>query len=103
MTPEALAVLQKAVSYMESHGISYMVFGGQAAARYGLSRPTTDVDISVDIESEHIEVLRMMLRTLGWSVLLEKIKSTIAGAPILWAEDPESGVRIDFHTRGACT
>lgn len=56
-SPPDLSLFLEVLQKLEAIGAPYMVIGGFAAAIYGISRATRDIDIVVDLTEEHIQAL----------------------------------------------
>ncbi len=59
--PEALAVALRVITSLEKLGIEYHLGGSFASSIHGVPRQTQNVDLVVDLRSEHVEPLEREL------------------------------------------
>jgi len=86
--------LIKIVDLFDSHGVEYIVVGGQAAVLYGSPIPTYDVDLSYKRTTENLQRLARAL---------QDIRPTLRGAPpdlpfLLDAQSLALGSNFTFDT-----
>ena len=93
--------MQALAACLESRGIRYAIFGAQAARRYGLSRPTPDIDVLLGLEPSERLVLRALLDDLGWHVRWWRLtllnpRTHQGRVPGVLVYDPVNGVKVDI-------
>src|SRR5688572_29912132 len=86
--------LERAARLMRSHGVEFVVIGGQAEYLFGSPRVTYDVDLCYRRSNENLERLASALREL---------KPTLRGAPpdlpiVLDAKALSLGANYTFDT-----
>ena len=77
-------------------GIPYMVIGGQAVLVYGEPRLTRDVDLTLGIGPDELGRVLEVCREAGLAVLVEDPDGFARETMVLPAQEPESGIRVDF-------
>lgn len=80
---------------LEERQIPYMLIGGQAVLLYGEPRLTQDVDVTLGIDTDRLDVVLDMIQQLGWSVLVEDVHAFVKKTLVLPCQN-EAGIRIDF-------
>lgn len=88
-----LARLDRALT---GSGIPYMVVGGQAVLVYGEPRLTRDIDLTLGIGPEEFGRVLGVCRKTGLSPLVENPDSFVPETMVLPAQEPETGIRVDF-------
>jgi len=96
-----LSLMESLATWLEPRGIPYAIFGAQAARRYGVLRPTPDVDLLLGLQPSQRPILRAMLDDLGWHarwwrLTLLNPHRRRGRVPGVLARDPASGVKIDI-------
>jgi len=81
---------------LDRGSIPYMVIGGQAAVLYGEPRFTRDIDLTLGVGVEAVEKIAGIIKKLGFRILAKDYKAFVQKTMVLPAEDPKSGMRIDF-------
>lgn len=95
-------LLQKIAAVLEKTKIPYIVTGGAAVVTWGKPRFTADIDISVELQSEHIDPLVRELRsTLGSTAYIDEqmIRKEWSRRGEFNVIHPESGLKVDFFVR----
>ena len=60
---------------LESAGIPYMIIGGQAVLLHGEPRLTRDIDITLGVNIDRLEILIDMTRRLSLKLLPEDVSA----------------------------
>ncbi len=81
---------------LESAGIPYMIIGGQAVLLHGEPRLTRDIDITLGVNIDRLEILIDMTRRLSLKLLPEDVSAFVQKTMVLPAIEEESGIRVDF-------
>ncbi len=81
---------------LESHGIPYMLIGGQAVLLYGEPRLTRDIDITLGIGPERLREILDLVTVWGWQVPLDSPADFVQKTMVLPCLEPNSGIRVDF-------
>lgn len=76
--------------------IPYMVIGGQAVLIYGRPRLTRDIDITLGIDVNDFAIVERVCKKLKLKMLPEKPEDFAKETRMLPAEEPKSGIRVDF-------
>jgi hypothetical protein len=77
-------------------GIPYMIIGGQAVLVYGEPRLTRDIDITLGVNTEHLDTVLAALRELSLNPIPKDIESFVQQTMVLPALDEKTGIRVDF-------
>jgi hypothetical protein len=92
--------LQPLVEALEHLGIAYQVGGSVASSAHGVARSTNDVDLVVDMQSEHVAPLCKALGKAYYAppeLLLEAIEHNSCANVLHLA----SGFKVDLFMKGA--
>ncbi|OGQ40171.1 MAG: hypothetical protein A3A85_06325 [Deltaproteobacteria bacterium RIFCSPLOWO2_01_FULL_42_9] len=76
--------------------IPYMIIGGQAVLLYGEPRLTRDIDITLGVNTNHLNQLLTILQKIALKPIPEDIESFVKQTMVLPALDETTGIRIDF-------
>lgn len=93
MFEELIAQLGKALSI---RCIPYMIIGGQAVLLYGEPRMTRDIDITLGVDVDHLDVLLEISKELNLNPLPEDVYMFVNRTMVLPTMDEKSGIRVDF-------
>jgi len=88
-------LLEKRAVVLDKKGIPYMVIGGQAVLVYGEPRLTRDIDITLGVSAEQVNVLQDIVSKAGLRPLVDPEVFT-PKTMVLPCHDPETGIRVDF-------
>ena len=88
--------LARIAGALESAGIPYMIIGGQAVLLHGEPRLTRDIDITLGINIDRLEILLDMTRRLSLKLLPEDVLAFVQKTMVLPAIEEETGIRVDF-------
>lgn len=89
-------ILSRIASSLEKHCIPYMIIGGQAVLLYGEPRLTRDIDVTLGVNTDHLDQLLAIVQELLLKPVLEKVESFVQQTMVLPALDEATGVRVDF-------
>jgi len=81
---------------LSRHNLPYMIIGGQAVLLYGEPRLTRDIDITLGVDSGHLDELLTIVQELSLKPLPEDIEFFVKQTMVLPVVDEESGMRVDF-------
>ena len=88
--------LARIAGALESAGIPYMIIGGQAVLLHGEPRLTRDIDITLGVNIDRLEILLDMTRRLSLKILPEDVSVFVQKTMVLPALEEETGIRLDF-------
>jgi predicted nucleotidyltransferase len=88
-----IAQLARALDAAE---IPFMLIGGQAVLLHGEARLTQDIDITLGIAPERLQDILRICEQEDLVPLPEDIHGFVAETFVLPANDPTTGVRVDF-------
>ena len=89
-------LLVKIASELDKAGIDYMVIGGQAVLVYGEPRLTKDIDITLGISPQKMNMILDVIDNIGLDILVPDIESFVKKERIIPAMDRQTGVQVDF-------
>lgn len=93
MFEEILASLSRV---LQKHSIPYMVIGGQAVLLYGEPRVTRDIDITLGVDTDHLDELLEVARELSLRTLPGEVREFVHQTMVLPCLHEDSGIRVDF-------
>lgn len=73
-----------------------MVIGGQAVLLYGEPRLTRDIDITLGVDSDHLDELLEIARDLMLQVLPDEVRKFVLQTMVLPCLHEATGIRVDF-------
>ena len=89
-------LLKKFADRLDRNQIPYMIIGGQAVLLYGTPRLTRDIDITVGVDADQVDLMVTTCRELGLKILPENPDEFARQTNVLPAEHTQSGIRVDF-------
>jgi predicted nucleotidyltransferase len=89
-------LIVKIARSLDAEKIPYMIIGGQAVLIYGRPRLTRDIDITLGIDADNFELVERVCKKLRLKILPEKPDDFAKETRVLPAEEPKSGIRVDF-------
>jgi len=89
-------LLRNLAMSLRRQGIPYMIIGGQALLLYGEPRFTRDIHVTLGVGLEGLGKVKGVVEQLGLRVAVEEEDEFIKRTMVLPAEEPTSGVRVDF-------
>jgi predicted nucleotidyltransferase len=88
-------VLEKIALALDEGRIRYMIIGGQAVLLHGEPRLTRDIDITLGVTVEKLDVVLKLAKGIGLKPLVDPETFT-RKTMVLPCEDPQTGIRVDF-------
>lgn len=88
-------ILQKVARQFAKDNIPYMVMGGQAVLIYGELRLTRDIDVTLGMSIDKLDMALKTINQLGFKALVENVSQFVRETMVLPVIDENSGVRID--------
>ena len=73
-----------------------MIIGGQAVLLYGEPRLTRDIDVTLGVNTDHLEDVLHVIQELSLKPIPEDIKSFVNETMVLPALEGTAGIRVDF-------
>lgn len=89
-------ILSKIGSCLQRHNLPYMIIGGQAVLLYGEPRLTKDIDITLGVNTDHLDAVAGIVAELGLKPIPENMVQFVKQTMVLPALDESSGIRVDF-------
>lgn len=89
-------LITRIAQYLDQDEIPYMIIGGQAVLLYGTPRLTRDIDITLGIDTDKLQLIQGICRKSGLKILTENPEDFARETKVLPAEEPESRIRVDF-------
>lgn len=87
--------LLKITELLKQNAILYMVIGGYAVVYHGESRFTEDIDITLGVDTDHLDILLTILKD-EFSVRVESPVDFVEKTNVLPVRDNQNSVRIDL-------
>lgn len=91
----AAELLGRIAQSLDSHGIPYMIVGGQAVLVYGEPRLTKDIDVTLGVGPDRLGDLLPIITALGLRPLVDPETFT-RQTLVLPCEEDDTGHRVDF-------
>jgi predicted nucleotidyltransferase len=88
-------LLKKVAISLDASGIPYMIIGGQAVLLHGEPRLTRDIDITLGITTEKLDVVLNLIGNVGLKPLVDPDDFTLQ-TMVLPCQHLESPIRVDF-------
>src|SRR3990170_2910964 len=89
-------ILSRIGECLKRHNLPYMIIGGQAVLLYGEPRLTRDIDITLGVDTNHLNQLLAILQKIPLKPIPEDIESFVKQTMVLPALDETTGIRVDF-------
>ena len=89
-------LLTKVISFLEQHGLEYMVTGSVVSSLQGEPRATHDVDIVVNIKNTAISILTKAFPAPNYYLSEDAIKDAIKRKSMFNLLDATGGDKVDF-------
>ena len=89
-------ILSRIASSFEKHRIPYMIIGGQAVLLYGEPRLTRDIDVTLGVNTDHLDQLLAIVQELFLKPVPENVRSFVEQTMVMPALDEATGIRVDF-------
>ena len=86
----------KIANFLSDLSIPYMIIGGQAVLLYGEPRLTRDIDITLGIDIDKLELILKNLLLYNLKPLPENPSEFVNKTYVLPAEDSDLNIRVDF-------
>jgi len=84
-----------ALALRQNH-VPYIIIGGQAVLKYGIPRFTQDIDITLGIGIDKFFIMKKIIESLHFSILVPNPEEFIKETMVLPVKDRDTGIRIDF-------
>ncbi len=91
-----LKLIKKIAIKLEKKSIPYMIIGGQAVLLYGEPRLTKDIDITLGIGADKLEIIIELAKSLKLSILVKDPETFVQKTMVLPVLDEKSGIRADL-------
>ena len=89
-------ILARLGAVLNKSNLPYMIIGGQAVLLYGEPRLTRDVDITLGVGIDSLDVLLKTIKKIPLKVIPEEISAFVKQTMVLPAIDEPTGIRVDF-------
>jgi len=89
-------LLSRVGECLSRHNFPYMIIGGQALLIYGEPRLTKDIDITLGLNTDHLQKLLAIAGEISLKPLPENIETFVNKTMVLPCIDESSGIRVDF-------
>jgi predicted nucleotidyltransferase len=87
-------LIKRIATELSRRDVPYMIIGGQAVLHYGEPRLTKDIDITLGLGLEKLDLIKDVARALGMGIEAED--AFIRDTMVLPAADKKAGIRVDF-------
>ncbi len=89
-------ILCEIAQALQDQQIDYMIIGGQAALKYGVTRFTQDIDVTLGVGVEHYQQIEKMLSAKNYIIRIGDPESFVKRTMVLPVQDKKTGINIDF-------
>ncbi len=90
------AVLASVARAFKAASVPYMVIGGQAVLLHGEPRLTKDIDITLGVDIDSLELIKQAAVSAGLKILPEDEQSFVRDTHVLPTVEPGTGIRVDL-------
>jgi predicted nucleotidyltransferase len=88
-------LLKKIAVGLNEQNIPYMIIGGQAVLLYGEPRLTRDIDITLGLSTENLDLILSIASKIGLTPLVDP-QSFVQETMVLPCQDNDTTIRVDF-------
>lgn len=89
-------LLSRIGANLNKRSLPYMIIGGQAVLLHGEPRLTRDIDITLGVNTDHLDELLSLVQELSLKSIPNDIESFVRQTMVLPALDETTGIRVDF-------
>jgi hypothetical protein len=89
-------ILSRIGRVFHSHGLPYMIIGGQAVLIYREPRLTRDIDITLGVNIDRLDELLMVAQELALTPIPGNIHTFVEETMVFPAIEETTGIRVDF-------
>jgi len=90
------AILAAVARSLEAASLPYMVIGGQALLVHGEPRLTKDIDITLGVDIDSLELVKEAALSAGLKILPEDDQAFVRDTHVLPTIEPSTGIRVDL-------
>ena len=94
--PDVQSLIAGLARALRVRDIGFMLIGGQAVLLHGAPRLTDDIDLTLGIGPDQVEIVHDVVRTLGLIPLAPDPTRFVQETFVYPARDPDTGFRVDF-------
>lgn len=94
--PDFQGLIARVSRSLEEREIPFMLIGGQAVLLHGEPRLTQDVDVTLGVSPDRVQEILEIVEAARLVVLPEEPAAFARETFVLPAEEPETGLRVDF-------
>ena len=89
-------LLEQIAGELSAQKIPYMIIGGQAVLLYGEPRLTKDIDVTLGIGSEGLDLVMQSVENVKFNILVPEPEDFVRETMVLPTIHEKSGIRVDF-------
>ena len=89
-------LITKIARHLDKENIPYMLIGGQAVLLYGMVRLTEDIDITLGVDTDKLNLMKKLLKEIKLVIPKNIDDAFIKKTNVLVGIDKATGIRIDF-------
>jgi len=82
--------------HLNRHKIPHMIIGGQAVLLYGEPRLTRDIDITLGVGIDSLDIVLNIIKELKLKILLNNATDFVKRTMVLPMMEEKTGIRVDF-------
>ena len=94
--PDFGELIARLTRELRARQLGFMLIGGQAVLLHGEPRLTQDIDVTLGIGPNRLDVVLGVCRALGLQPIPSDIEGFVRETFVLPAADPRSGIRVDL-------
>jgi hypothetical protein len=81
---------------LDQNRLPYMIIGGQAVLLYGTPRMTKDIDISLGVSVDQLDIAVKAVGEVGLEIIPEDLEDFVRKTFVLPTKDEATGIRVDM-------
>ena len=89
-------LIAKIAKPLGDNNIPYMIIVGQAVLLYGEPRLTKDIDITLGVDVDRLEILLKINKEISLDILPENPGEFVKDTMVLPVQDKGTGIRVDY-------